>query len=68
MRYSTGHDVDAEYVYNAAAVDSAKIVWARDMGRSENQELLQYYANRKVWLLEPDHPHAQLQPLRGALR
>jgi hypothetical protein len=68
VRYSTGHDVDAEYVYNAAAVDSAKIVWARDMGRSENQELLQYYANRKVWLLEPDHPHAQLQPLRGALR
>jgi hypothetical protein len=66
VRYSPGHDVDAEYVYNAADIDSAKTVWAHDMGEAQNQELLQYYANRHVWLLEPDHPAAQLQPLRDA--
>lgn len=65
VRYSAGHDVDAEYVYNAADIDSAKIVWARDMGDTQNAELLRYYANRNVWLLEADQPGAQAQHLRG---
>lgn len=64
VRYSPGHDVDAEYVYNRADIDHAKIVWARDMGEAENQELLDYYPERRVWLLEPDQPNAKLQALR----
>jgi hypothetical protein len=64
VRYGSGHDVDAEYVYNRADIDGAKVVWARDMGEAQNQELLQYFPERKVWLLEPDQPDARLRPLR----
>lgn len=52
-RYGPEHDSLVEWVYNGADIDSQKIVWARDMGPA-NQELLRYYPNRQVWLLEPD--------------
>lgn len=64
VRYGPGHDVDAEYVYNRADIDHAKIVWARDMGSAENRELLDYFKPRRVWLLEPDEPTAKLQTVR----
>jgi len=46
-----------DWVYNPADIDGAKVVWAMDMGAARNQELLDYYADRQVWLVEPDeHP------------
>lgn len=54
--YGANHDVDHEWVYNSADIDDAKIVWARDMG-SRNQELLQYFKDRKVWRLNGDDPN-----------
>lgn len=56
------HEVDHEWVYNAADIDAAKIVWARDMGDSENQELLRYFQNRHIWLLNGDQSHPRLEP------
>ncbi|MGA3128553.1 MAG: hypothetical protein ABSD13_17760 [Candidatus Korobacteraceae bacterium] len=41
-----------EWVYNRARIDSAKIVWARDMGRQANQELLNYFPNRRIWYVD----------------
>ena len=43
-----------EWVYNAADIDSARIVWARDLGPEDNARLAHYYPNRTLWLLEPD--------------
>ena len=63
VRYSAQHDVDAEYVYNAANIDGAKVVWARDMGTTANQELINYFGNRKLWLLEPETHAGRLQPV-----
>jgi hypothetical protein len=60
VRYTPDHDVQDEWVYNRADIDASKIVWARDMGIEQNRRLLQYYSNRKVWLLEPDLPDPQL--------
>jgi hypothetical protein len=52
VRYSSTHSPHDEWVYNAANIDAAKVVWARDMGESKNQELLHYYKDRNVWLLK----------------
>jgi hypothetical protein len=61
VRYGPHHDFDREWVYNEAAIDDAKVVWARDMGTTDNRELLEYFRNRKVWLVEGDSPTPQLQ-------
>jgi len=37
-----------------AAIDEARIVWARDLGDAENRQLLRYYADRTALVLEPD--------------
>jgi hypothetical protein len=54
VRYSKEHHPLDEWVYNDADIDHAKVIWARDAGPSDNQELIRYYADRKVWLVEPD--------------
>ena len=53
VRYWPQHIFQDEWVYNAADIDGASIVWARDLG-AENQKLQDYYPDRSVWLLEPD--------------
>jgi hypothetical protein len=60
--YGIEHVPDHEWVSNEADIDSAKIVWARDMGDQRNQELLRYFHNRHVWLLNGDQPSPQLEP------
>jgi hypothetical protein len=62
VRYSPDHNMHAECVYNSADIDSSQLVWARDMGPGENQELLEYFSNRTVWLFEPDATPANLVP------
>ena len=64
VRYSPGHVVDDEYVYNRADIDRAKVVWARDMGHDKNEGLLHYFSNRQFWLLEPDLAPETLEPYR----
>lgn len=36
-----------DWVYNPADIDSARVVWARDLGDRKNQELLEYYGDRE---------------------
>jgi hypothetical protein len=55
VRYSADHDfILDEWVFNNADIDASKVIWARDMG-AQNVELLQYFNQRKAWLLEPDY-------------
>jgi hypothetical protein len=46
------HTGSEDWIYNKANIDHAKIVWARDMGPEKNQELLRYFANRRLWLVD----------------
>jgi len=62
VRYGTYHEPFAEWVYNKANLESAKIVWARDMGQDKNRELISYYSNRRVWLLQADEVNPKLTP------
>jgi hypothetical protein len=52
--YGQQHDPFPDWVYNDADIEHSQIIWARDMGPAKNQELLDYYNDRKVWLLEAD--------------
>lgn len=56
VRYGPEHDLDREWVWNDAEIDPAKIVWARDMGDTKNQELLDYFQGRRVWQVNGDDP------------
>lgn len=62
VHYDKTHVPDKEWVYNAADIDNAKVVWARDMGEHDNKELVQYFKNRKVWIVEPDTWPVRLEP------
>jgi hypothetical protein len=60
VRYSPGHQPSNEWVYNAANIDSSKVVWAREMDEAENLQLIQYYKDRTVWLVQPDSKPASV--------
>jgi hypothetical protein len=62
VRYSPRHIFQEEWVYNEADIDSAPVVWARDLGAEQDQELLRYYSGRTAWLLEPDQQPPSLTP------
>lgn len=67
VRYGPTHDplTQLEWVYNAADLEGAKVVWAREMDPGKTTQLLEHYRGRHVWLLEPDQPPVRLQPYPG---
>jgi hypothetical protein len=62
VRYSSRHNPLNEWVYNAPDIDTSKVVWAREMDAAHNLELMHYYPDRKVWLVEPDMLPATVLP------
>jgi len=62
VRYTPGHYLVDEWVYNDPDIDSSKVIWAREMDAADNEELIHYYKDRKVWLLQPDERPAVVTP------
>lgn len=62
VRYSPQHVFQDEWVYNEADIDASRIVWARDRGPADNEELRRYYPKRAAWLLDPDVQPPKLIP------
>ena len=54
IRYTPQHAPFDDWVYNAADIDASKVVWARELHAANNVELLRYFRDRQVWLVEPD--------------
>jgi hypothetical protein len=54
VRYGPRHPIYEELVYNHADIDGSKIVWARSLGGAKDAELIRYYPNRQVWMVDDD--------------
>jgi hypothetical protein len=62
VRYRPNHDYFEEWVYNRASIDTAPVVWAREMDAASNRELMHYFSGRDVWLVDADAKPARVTP------
>jgi hypothetical protein len=62
VRYAPDHDVNHEWVYNAADMDAAKVVWARYIPGLDLKPLLDYYHDRSIWVVDADTVPPRLMP------
>jgi hypothetical protein len=60
VRYGPFHALNLEWVYSGTDIDASKVVWAGGMEPTQNHKLLDYFKDRKVWLLEPGAPVRRL--------
>lgn len=65
VHYAPSH-MFHDWIHNAAEIDRARVVWARDLGPAENEKLLHYFSNRTPWLLDPDVWPPSLKPYRAS--
>jgi hypothetical protein len=66
VRYEPDHNIHDEWVFNGAEIDSAKVLWARELDPQQNAALLAYFRDRTVWLVDPDVDNLELLPYPGA--
>jgi hypothetical protein len=62
VHYAPDHEVFEEWVYNAADIDGAKIVRARDIPGRDLKPLLDYYRDRSIWVVDADTLPPRLRP------
>jgi hypothetical protein len=62
VRYAPEHNPVFEWVYNRADIDGSKVAWAREMDAASNLELIRYYKDRQVWLVQPDISSENVTP------
>jgi hypothetical protein len=58
VHYSDRHNPYNEWVYNAADIETSPVIWADEMDDAQNRELVHYYNDRTVWLVQPDQQPA----------
>lgn len=58
---SGNRSAHVEWAYNGADLDDATVIWAHDMGARENAELIEYYQDRNVWLLDASSRPVQVR-------
>jgi hypothetical protein len=62
VRYEDDHNLHDEWVYNGAEIDSAKVLWARELDPEQNEKLFAYFKDRQIWIVEPDIDNTRLAP------
>ena len=53
VRYAGLPSPHEEWVYNPANIETAPVIWALDLGPTENEKLRRYYAGRSFWRFKP---------------
>jgi hypothetical protein len=66
VHYGDRHNPYKEWVYNDANIDGSPVVWARAMDADNDRNLVSYFADRRVWLLEADRVPPVLAPYSPA--
>ena len=66
VHYSDSHNPYKEWVYNDANIDRSPVVWARAMDVDNDRNLVRYFVDRRVWLLEGDRVPPVLVPYAPA--
>jgi hypothetical protein len=51
-----------DWVYNEPDPDQAKVIWARDMGKQANEQLVRRYHQRRIWYVDQDDGIRRLRP------
>lgn len=68
VHYSRFHSPDQEWVYNNANIDASKVVWAREMDAKSDAQLVKYFKDRDVWLLDADVYPQRVVPYEGVCK
>lgn len=51
-----------EWVFNGADIEGAKILWARELDKTQNEKLFNYFKDRKIWLATTEDGHLVFGP------
>jgi len=62
VHYGANHNPLEEWVYNQASIDSARVVWAREMDQASDEALMRYFRDRRAWLVQADLDPAVVTP------
>ncbi|MBN8725477.1 MAG: hypothetical protein J0M03_21450 [Acidobacteria bacterium] len=46
------HNIHEEWIYNEADIDNAKVVWARSLSPEKDCQLIKYFSDREIWIVE----------------
>jgi hypothetical protein len=66
VRYGANHSIHDEWVYNAANIDGAPVVWCRATDSADEAEVTHYYKGRRFWIANVDSDGARLSHYESA--
>lgn len=66
LHYKPDHNYHNEWVYNAADIDNASVVFAREMDPASDRALREYFHDREIWVIEADQEHPTMRRYKEA--
>jgi hypothetical protein len=66
VQYAPSHEPMDEWIYNEANLSNSRIIWASDLDPRSNEELMRFYNDRDVWLVQPDVDGGKLTAAPGS--
>ena len=64
MRPAPDANYHEEWVFNRADIDGSAVVFAREIDPASDRALVEYFADRRAWVLEIPAEEPELVPYR----